>query len=70
MTAIETFVQELNQARKTAQTNNTQLQMVYSALEKHFVELKQELFDTKIHLLTLNSSLHSSGGIRQVIFLI
>ena len=68
VTTIETFVQELNQARKRAQTNNTQLQMVYSALEKHFVELKQELFDTKLHVVTLNSSLHSSGGVRQVTF--
>ena len=34
-------------------------------MEKHFVELKQEIFDTKLQVVTLNSTLLSPGGIRQ-----
>ena len=39
-------------------------QIVYTTMEKHFVELKQELFDTKLQVITLNSTLYSSNGIR------
>ncbi len=34
-------------------------QLVYTTMEKHFVELKQELFDMKLHVVTLNSTLVS-----------
>ena len=64
LTSIEAVVFELTQARKKSETNNTQLQLVYTSMEKHFIEIKQELFETQMHVVTLNSSLHSSTGIR------
>ena len=64
LTSIEAVVFELSQARKKSETNTTQLQLIYNSMEKHFVEMKQELFETQLHVVTLNASVHSSGGIR------
>ncbi len=47
---LEAVVFELTESRKKAENNNTQLLGIYSSMEKHFVEMKQELFETKLQV--------------------
>jgi len=56
---LEAVVFELTESRKKAENNNTQLLGIYSSMEKHFVEMKQELFETKLQVCwTLPFDIH------------
>lgn len=62
---LELGLFELGSITKRGEVNNTQLQISYRNLEKHFVEFKRELFEANMDLVSLNVSLASLGDVRQ-----
>ena len=61
---LESGLFELGRLAKRAETNTTMLQLGYRGLEKHYIELKRDLFDTQLQVVSLNVSIHTVGELR------
>ena len=61
---LESGLFELGKLTKRGETNSTMLQLGYRGLEKHYIELKRDLFETQLQVVSLNVSLNSVGEIR------
>ena len=62
---LESGLFELGRLTKKGEANSTMLQLGYRGLERHYVELKRDLFETQLQVVSLNVSLNSVGEIRQ-----
>lgn len=47
-----------------ASYNSTQLQRGFFSLERHFIEMKREIFETHLQVVSVNASVHSIGDLR------
>lgn len=50
---------------RVIEKNHTNIMAVYQSLEKHFVDLKRDVYESQMHYITLNSTIHSPEGLRQ-----
>jgi len=62
---LESGLFELGRLTKKGEANSSMLQLGYRGLERHYVELKRDLFETQLQVVSLNASLNSVGEIRQ-----
>ena len=65
VTTLESGLMELGRITKKGEINSTMLQLGYRGLERHYVELKRDLFETQLQMVSLNQSLNSIGEVRQ-----
>lgn len=64
-TLLENGLQSMNKTIRVVEQNHTNTMTLYQNLEKHFVELKRDVFESHVNFINLNSSLHSPEGLRQ-----
>ena len=62
------FAISLHSLNEMSAYNSTLLQRGFFGLEKHFIEMKQKLFETQLQVVSVNSSTQNLGDLRGEVF--